>query len=161
MTTTMPIVEPAFEQQLYLPPANKPKIYLVDVDGTVALMAGRGPFEWHRVGEDLPNMPVIKVVRKVADPDGQNIVFFSGRKEQCREQTDWWLRAHVLPEYRAIFMREDKDSDFDYITKRRMFERYIRNDFEVEGVFDDYKMVVRMWRALGLQVFHTAEGDRR
>lgn len=151
--------EPLFEQQLYVPPANKPKIYLVDVDGTVALKADRDPFDWHRVGEDLPNVGVIKVVRKVADPDGQNIVFFSGRKEQCRKQTDWWLRANVIPDYRAIFMRADDDNRFDYVTKREMFERHIRNDFDCEGVFDDRRLVVEMWRSLGLTVFAVAEGN--
>lgn len=41
----------------------KPKVWLVDIDGTVALRGERGPFDWDRVGEDKPNGPVIAVVR--------------------------------------------------------------------------------------------------
>lgn len=37
-----------------------------------------------------------------------------------------------------------------------MFEREIRHRYHVVGVFDDRAQVVRMWRALGLTVFHVA-----
>src|SRR5690606_13891893 len=42
-----------------------PQIYLCDLDGTVALMNGRSPFDWGRVGEDLPNKHVVDTVKKV------------------------------------------------------------------------------------------------
>ena len=36
--------------------------WIVDIDGTVAIMGDRSPFDWARVGEDLPKSPVITVV---------------------------------------------------------------------------------------------------
>ncbi|WP_026416471.1 hypothetical protein [Actinomadura oligospora] len=45
-------------------------LFLVDIDGTVALRRPgpdeRAPHDWHRVGEDLPNQPVITVVQALA-----------------------------------------------------------------------------------------------
>ncbi|MFI0480711.1 hypothetical protein [Actinomadura sp. 9N215] len=42
-------------------------LFLVDIDETVAVRPTapdvRGPFDWHRVGEDHPNWPVITGVR--------------------------------------------------------------------------------------------------
>ena len=32
------------------------KTWIVDIDGTVAIMGDRSPFDWARVGEDLPNI---------------------------------------------------------------------------------------------------------
>ena len=39
---------------------------IVDIDGTLALRTGdRSPFDWHRVGEDTPNPPVIELVQLI------------------------------------------------------------------------------------------------
>ena len=42
-----PMVPPAYDPSL-------PEVILCDIDGTVAQMRGRGPFEWEKVGEDEP-----------------------------------------------------------------------------------------------------------
>ncbi len=48
---------------------EKKKCILVDVDGTLAKMkrgpGERSPFDWHRVGEDNPNMPIINLVKTI------------------------------------------------------------------------------------------------
>lgn len=41
----------------------KPKAIIIDIDGTLALRLGRGPFDWNRVGEDLPNWPIVALVK--------------------------------------------------------------------------------------------------
>jgi hypothetical protein len=76
--------------------------FLVDLD--VALRdesdpAMRGPFDWHRVGEDSPNVPVILVVQALAAA-GHRIVYLSGRQEICRRATGVWI-AGALPERRT------------------------------------------------------------
>jgi len=48
---------------VYEPDPELPAAVLVDIDGTVALMGDRSPYDWHRVGSDLPNHAVITAVR--------------------------------------------------------------------------------------------------
>jgi predicted kinase len=57
----------------YVPDEMLTRAWLVDVDGTLALMGDRGPFEWHRVGEDTPNLPVLELVSHLPGPDRRHV----------------------------------------------------------------------------------------
>lgn len=139
-------------------PTTKQRIWLFDIDGTAALMNGRGPYDWSRVGEDLPNRPVIRIIRMVVLA-GENIGFVSGRKKRCERQTVLWLTANtVLPSVPYLWMRADDDDRPDQVVKRELYERDIEPYFEVEGVFDDRNKVVALWRSLGLTCFQVSEG---
>jgi hypothetical protein len=139
-------------------PPEGSKIVLVDIDGTVALMNGRSPYDWRRVGEDLPNPAVIAAVRAM-HAAGHGIVYCSGRDAVCRPQTEAWLEQHVGVPYLALHMRPQGDSRKDSVVKREIFDTEIRDRYDVVGVFDDRQQVVRMWRSLGLTVFQVAEGN--
>lgn len=147
-----------FGTELYRPSVDLPAVVLVDVDGTMALMNGRGPFDWARVGEDLPNWQVIHAVRAMHTA-GNSIIFCSGRDEVCRAETEAWLEEFAQVPYEGLFMRPNRDNRKDSIIKREIFDREIRDRWRVTGVFDDRNQVVRMWRSLGLTVFQVAEGD--
>lgn len=148
---------------------TRPLAYLCDLDGTLALMNGRKPFDWDHVGEDLPNLPVIRVVRavKLVYP----VPFASGRMEQCRRQTESWITANVCDHTYACFcksrmwMRQDDDFRPDQEVKREMFlggPRYpvsISSVYNIVGVFDDRLKVIRMWRSLGLTVMDVAGNE--
>jgi hypothetical protein len=134
------------------------KIFLCDIDGTLALMDGRSPYEWHRVGEDKPNFPVITVVRALSDT-GYELGLISGRMEQCREATLNWLDDHLGVPVTELWMRPDGDYRPDEELKREIYARDIEPGYEVLGVFDDRGKVVRMWRELGLTCFAVAEGN--
>ncbi|GAA0540150.1 hypothetical protein GCM10010172_21750 [Paractinoplanes ferrugineus] len=154
----VPFVDPAGPGVGYEPDPDLPPAVLVDIDGTVALMAGRSPYEWSRVGEDNPNPAVIAAVRAM-HAAGYAVVFCSGRDEVCRPETEAWLELYVGVPYEALFMRPAGDSRKDAIVKREIFDSQVRDRWRVAGVFDDRQQVVRMWRALGLTVFQVAEGD--
>ncbi|GAA2612708.1 phosphatase domain-containing protein [Paractinoplanes durhamensis] len=154
----VPFVEPGGPGVVYEPDPALPEAVLVDIDGTVALMAGRSPFEWSRVGEDAPNPAVISAVRAM-HAAGYAIVFCSGRDAVCRAETEAWLDLYVGVPYAALFMRPEGDSRKDAIVKREIFDTEVRDTWRIAGVFDDRQQVVRMWRALGLTVFQVAEGD--
>ena len=135
--------------------------WIVDIDGTLALRGERGPFDWARVGEDLPNGPVITVVRALMAA-GQEVRYMSGRMEQCRETTLAWLREHVMSSTlpAELWMRPDGDMRPDQVVKRELFEQHVQGVYEVEGVIDDRARVVRMWRdELGLTVLQCADGN--
>ncbi|MGW0431164.1 phosphatase domain-containing protein [Micromonospora sp. NPDC003197] len=154
----VPYVSPGGPATVYSPPTGAPEIVLVDIDGTVALMSGRSPYDMTRVGEDRPNHAVIAAVRAM-HAAGYGVVFCSGRDASCREVTETWLAEHVGVPYLALHMRAVGDSRKDSVVKKEIFEREIRDRYRVVGVFDDRMQVVRMWRDLGLTVFQVADGD--
>ena len=154
----VPYIQPGGPATVYNPPSEGPEIVLVDIDGTVALMAGRSPYDMTRVGEDEPNQAVINAVRAM-HAAGYGVIYCSGRDDSARADTEAWLDLHVGVKYLALHMRALGDSRKDSIVKKEIFEREIRDNYRVVGVFDDRMQVVRMWRELGLTVFQVAEGD--
>jgi predicted kinase len=154
----VPFVDPGGPGVVYRPDPELPEAVLVDIDGTVALMRGRSPYDWGRVGEDEPNPAVITAVRAM-HAAGHAIVFCSGRDAVCRPETEAWLELFVGVPYEALFMRPEGDSRKDSIVKREIFDQQVRDRWRIVGVFDDRQQVVRMWRQLGLTVFQVAEGD--
>jgi predicted kinase len=142
----------------YEPPPDAPRVVLVDIDGTVALIHDRSPYDITRVRFDRPNVAVIAAVRAM-HAAGHEIVFCSGRTDDCREDTAAWLDEHVGVPYTALFMRVTGDQRRDSVVKQEIFDKEIRSRYHVVGVFDDRQQVVRMWRALGLTVFQVAEGN--
>ncbi|MER7007466.1 AAA family ATPase [Dactylosporangium sp. NPDC000555] len=153
----LPVIDPAHGAP-YEPPPDAPRAVLVDIDGTVALFNGRSPYDMSRVSQDRPNAPVIAAVRAM-HAAGHEVVFCSGRTDDCREATQAWLAEHVGVPYRALFMRVTGDQRRDSVVKAEIFDKEIRSRYHVVGVFDDRRQVVRMWRSLGLTVFQVAEGD--
>jgi predicted kinase len=135
-----------------------PRAVLVDIDGTVAIMNGRSPYDMSRVGEDTPNHAVITAVRAM-HAAGHLVVYCSGRSDDCRDETEAWLDQHVGIPYEGLFMRPLGDQRRDSIVKEEIFETHIRGRYHVVGVFDDRAQVVRMWRSLGLTVFQVADGN--
>lgn len=133
-------------------------VFLVDVDGTLAINTGRSPYAWTRVGEDEPNTPVVTVVRALAAA-GHRIVYVSGRSEVCRSATNAWIAANVGVAGEALLMRQARDNRPDQVVKREIYRRYVRPNYAVTAVLDDRAKVVRMWRDLGLTVMQVADGD--
>ncbi|MER6809946.1 hypothetical protein ABT299_11755 [Spirillospora sp. NPDC000708] len=137
------------------------QLYLVDIDGTVALRDQdradvRHHFDWHRVGEDLPNTPVISVVQAI-DAAGHRIIYVTGRSSVCRVTTGAWLAMHVGVPGEALLMRTAGDMRPDTIVKRELYDQFVAEP--VTAVLEDRASVVQMWRALGLTVLQCAEGD--
>jgi len=150
-----PLPEPP---QVYVPIEGVPT-YLVDIDGTVALQGDRGLYDWDAVGLDRANDPVIRLLEALDSTGLCQFVFLSARPEICREPTEKWLINHVGVEWGRLFMRDTGDERPDEVVKMEIFDREIRERYNVVGVFDDRNKVVSMWRSLGLTVFQVADGD--
>lgn len=138
-----------------------PRCVLVDIDGTVAQMQGRYPFDWNRVGEDLPKQNIIRLVKALKE-NGNQIIFFSGRDEVCRNITREWICEYFqwkLSDFQ-LFMRKSNDQRKDSDIKFELYEEHIRNKYFVELVIDDRQQVVDMWRRkLGLTCLQVDYGD--
>lgn len=154
---------PPFEEtqtRQYEPDEDLPPAWMVDIDGTLARMNGRGPFEWHRVGEDELVEGVALMVDAIRSPHehGNKIVVVSGRDAICRSQTEEWLNRHGVV-YDDLFMRAEGDNRKDSIVKNEIFWRDIAPKYRVLGVLDDRDQVVDMWRSMGLFCAQVARGD--
>lgn len=137
--------------------------YIFDIDGTLAHMKDRSPYDETRVGEDEVDQSVSIIADQIAftaNMVGQDldIIIMSGRHETCREETEAWLNKYGVP-YDHLYMRGADDNRKDSIVKAELYEEHINGNYEVLGVFDDRNQVVEMWRDKGLKVFQVAEGD--
>jgi predicted kinase len=150
------IYEQEASKGYYKPANNLPSCAISDIDGTVALMTNRKPFEWHRVGEDLVNKPVMEILE--LSHANHDIIFFSGRDEVCRKETEEWLNKNFKYSYK-LYMRPEGDNRKDAIIKRELFDKHIRDKYNVRLVLDDRDVCISLWRSLGLPTFQVNYGD--
>lgn len=137
---------------------NLPKAIVCDMDGTLALLNGRNPYDALACDLDLPHYPVIQCALAMQKA-GYKLILVSGRKDDCREQTVSWLKKMNI-EYEMLLMRGHKDNRKDSIIKREIYENFIRDKFYIEFVLDDRNQVVDMWRKeLGIPCFQVFYGD--
>lgn len=154
---------PELEQEnssvIYIPDETLPKAVLVDVDGTAMKMSGlRGPYDWDKVIDDEPNLPVVETV-KALHARGYKSIVLSGRDEICRDDTLLSLEVAGLP-VDELFMRPNGDSRKDFIVKHELFDAHIRNRYNILLALDDRNSVVDFYRQeLGLPVFQVNYGD--
>lgn len=142
---------------LYSAVESAPKAFIVDIDGTIAKMVNRGPFEWTRVGEDEPIHGVIDMV-KLLHANGHKILITSGRDGISKKDTVEWLNLHNVP-FDSIFMRTINDMRPDDIVKAEIFNNEIREQYNVRGVLDDRLKVCRVWHKMGLTLFRVGDPD--
>lgn len=142
-----------------VPDDTLPDAYVWDLDGTLALMNGRGPHDYHRVGTDQVNENVRGVLWGLSgDFSTSSNILVSGRKDSCRAETEAWLRREGIP-YAALYMRPSDDNRVDWQIKYELFNEHIRGKYNVLGCFDDRRQVVELWRKMGLTCFAVADGD--
>lgn len=133
-----------------------PAAYIVDTDGTVALMDGRSPYDPTKYHTDKPNDDVIALVNSLWEL-GYTIIGVSGRDEDYRWATEAWWHTYGVP-FEEFYMRPSGDKRKDDIIKDELYEKHIAGRYNVLGVLDDRDRVVAMWRAKGLTVFQVADG---
>jgi predicted kinase len=142
----------------YVPDLTKPEAWIFDMDGTLALFEGlRGPFEWAKVGGDLPHPHVLRLALLLQDL-GYKIIITSARDGICRPETIDWLNRHGV-KFENLFMRDIGDGRKDYIVKNELFNAEIRDNYNICGVVDDRLQVCRLWFDLGLPLFRVGDPE--
>lgn len=140
-------VEISFNKEL-------PKVYLVDIDGTVAKKGDRDIFDDSKLHLDTEIKAVGHVVRGLFK-DGFQIVYVSGRQDSCYSTTRKWLEDNNLWfDNTEIYMRTAKDQRPDYIIKEEIVIRDIYPKYNVIGVLDDRLQVTREYFRLGIPVLN-------
>lgn len=130
---------------------------IVDIDGTLAHIVDRSPYDWDRVSEDELDDGVRHIVNH-ARQDSQVIVL-SGRDGSCYEDTYNWLVENDV-KFDVLYMREEGDVRPDWIVKHELFQRHVAGRYRIRYVLDDRDQVVHLWRnRLGLPTYQVAEGN--
>lgn len=140
--------------------SNLPEAIIVDMDGTVAHMWNRSPYETGpKLLDDKPDEEVILSVIAEQQYLGRDVIFMSGRKNAGREFSEQWLQNYSLP-YEVLHMRADDDNRSDDIVKFELYMKHVFGKYKVCKVYDDRDQVVEMWRKLcGLKVLQVAPGN--
>ncbi|OYN81728.1 AAA family ATPase [Mycolicibacterium sphagni] len=152
-----------------------PEAIIVDIDGTVAHMDGRSPYDYTQVHTDTVDEHVRWLVNLAAsirydsvvearDLPYPRVLFVSGRDDSCRDETVKWLANHGI-QFDELHMRPTGAKDGngnklpDYLVKSTLFDENIRGKYNVRFVLDDRDQVVNLWRSLGLKCLQVQPGD--
>ena len=152
------------------------KLYLFDLDGTIALNGHRehfvtNPFDgdptwkpdwpafFKACVDDVPNVPIINLMLDLCDAGVRSasaeVWIVSGRSDEVETETRDWLLKFGVP-YDNLMMREEGDFTPDDELKKSWFEGGVE---DIAMVFDDRDKVVKMWRDLGVVCAQVAPGD--
>lgn len=143
--------------------------YIFDIDGTLADCSHRLHFingekkYWDSfyvaLKDDKSICDIVGLALIIAVHTGHAIILITGRPERTRQATIKWLDEYTGLWPCKLYMRPDGDHRPDYELKRDIYEREIKDKYDVAGVFEDRQQVVDMWRALGLTCYQVAKGD--
>lgn len=143
----------------YVPDLTKPTAVIVDIDGTLAHNDGhRSFYDYSKVLDDKPVWHVIDAANGLNTI--HHTVVVSGRKAECREDTEAWLIMHGV-QYDEFYMREDGDDRADTIVKMEILRDKIAPEFNVIAAIDDRPSVCDMWRKVGIPTFQVGDPDNR
>lgn len=134
-----------------------PTAVVVDLDGTICEHVSRSPYDYTKVLTDRPIAHVINVIKELSNK--HEIVFLSGRKNSCYDDTVQWLNEHTPFWGGRLFMRPDDSNDPDYVVKEHLFNENINGRYQVVAVFDDRDQVCRLWNSKGLPLFRVGDPD--
>lgn len=139
----------------YVADNSKYNAFVFDLDGTLADMGKRTPYNF----QDVYNDTVIGNVHKLLLilEANNDIVILTGRNEICREDTIKWLNHHGIP-FTKLIMRPMGDQRKDAIIKMELFRDLIAPYHNILGVFDDRDVCVKMWREIGATCYQPAYG---
>lgn len=150
-----PRVVPLSPLKPYVPGTTK--AITVDIDGTLAHMNGRSPYDPTRYHEDTVDRALLTIT-DVLDYTGYVVILLSGRSEDHRAATEAWLRDKGVI-YDQLFMRYKGDNRHDGIVKSELVDKHISGVYDVIAHFDDRDRVVDAMRTKGMKVLQVGYGD--
>lgn len=128
-----------------------------DIDGTIANLWDRSPYDLTRVSEDKPHWDMIHLITRLAPI---KVIFYTGRSDECRNETERWLAIHfwMRVEDIILFMRKESDKRKDTIVKYEILEKITRI-FHIYYIFEDRDQVVQMAREAWFRVLQVSNGN--
>jgi hypothetical protein len=129
---------------------GRPSCYIVDIDGTVALINGRSPYDGKKSNTDIVNLPIAKLLDNFsATGDDTTIIYSTGRDEKYRDITIEWLKENDLWDdfgEPLLLMRPAGEKKPDAEVKKDNYYKHIHGKYNVELVIEDRARVTKMYR---------------
>lgn len=137
-----------------------PKVIICDIDGTLAILGERNHYD-PTTGEDTLNFPVANILQVYAHQKVSpvELILLTGREEKYRKVTEDWLKKHDITHYKKLLMRKNGDFRKDFVIKKEIYLKHIKNEFDVLFVLEDRDQVVKMWREEGLTCLQVDYGN--
>jgi len=120
---------------------------IVDIDGTLADNSRRSPYDLTQIQKDPVNYAVANIANRAYE--NVEVILMSGRDESAREDTEAWLDKYLIS-YSALYMRPAGDTRPDTEIKKELYEKHIKNTYEVLFAIDDRNRIVDQRRAMGI-----------
>ena len=108
-------------------------------------------------GEDTPVDHMLKLLSAI-NREQFEVWITSGRSDECRPQTEIWLRTFRV-KYDRLIMRKAGDHTDDGILKPSWLSDGTIPKDRVLLAFDDRDRVVKAWRDTGIPCLQVAQGD--
>ena len=144
-----PIIQPDYLN-------NLPQAVLFDIDGTLAHMGNRGPFDWDKVDRDSVNQVVVEQIGFHRSLN-RKIIIVTGRDASCKKLTEEWLEFYGI-NYDEILIRSKDDFRKDTLIKREIYNS-IKDTYNIICVYDDRLQVLDMWYDEGVFAFNVNQGN--
>lgn len=139
---------------------KKKNCIVTDLDGTLALINGRGYFDSYKFGTDIINDPLYDVIFRLLEFDVKcELIVITGRSEAGvgREKTIKWMEENGV-EYDKLFMRKPGDFRKDYITKSEIIQE-LQKEYNIICAFDDRDSSAKAFRDNGVLCLQVWEDD--
>lgn len=133
------------------------KCAVFDLDGTMADIRHRNPYDASNCDKDSPNQHVVDLC-KLLHANDYKIFFFSGREDEHRVMTEVWLNIHFGYSY-ELFMRETGNKEDDRLLKERLFSAHVKNKFNCKLWVDDRLRVCKFIHEAGLPLFRVGDPE--
>jgi predicted kinase len=150
-----------------------PYCVIFDLDGTLAHIHDRSPYDGKACGSDLTNDSIVVLLsllhagyEKINDiarsggwqPGDFKTIILSGRNGDSRTETEAWLSKNNIG-YDELHMRKEGDARQDSVIKKELFDEHIKDKYNVMFIVDDRDQVVDLWRSMGITCLQCNYGD--
>lgn len=136
---------------------DNPFAIICDMDNTIAHGHERHVYDYEKVDTDIPDLPIIDLVRGLAKP-AVYLIILTAREDigNCRLKTTEWVKKHVGLEPNLVLMRSLKDHRHSNEVKKDLIIKHVIPYFNVLYIFEDSKRSADMYRELGFKVIMPA-----
>ena len=144
-----------FDMKPYVPGGIKAVSF--DLDGTLAHMTGRSPYDPTLYHTDVVDEHVREALWRYFDA-GYIVIILTARHDTHRAVVEQWLLDNNIPHHRLL-MRAEGDDRNDGLVKSEIVDEHISHKYDIRMHFDDRNRVVDALRAKGLKVAQVNPGN--
>ena len=132
---------------------------ICDIDGTLAHRVDRDIYDYDKVKTDKCDETIKDLIwqYKYSDVESE-VLLVSGRYDSCKRHPMLWLKPNGIV-YDELYMGTEGDHRKDTEIKKEIYEKYIKDKYNVLFVLDDRDCCVKLWRDLGFKCLQVAYGN--